>query len=71
MADQRPTFADKVKLESVAKALLAYSEEAARNPELARILDRIAVPGGSDIRVFAMRAASLSGKWRPDYESIA
>lgn len=59
------TKSDKSKLESIAKALIAYSDEAERNPQFYNVLSRVAVPGGYSIREFAMMAGGISSRNKP------
>ena len=61
------TFNDKIAIESAAKALVALSRAEQANPELARILDRIAIPGG-DWDHIRNALCKVSGKYAPDYE---
>jgi hypothetical protein len=66
--EDQMTEADRRKIESIARALDAYSLAAAANPELQKMLDRVATPGGRQVREFAMMAAGVSSRHRPSYD---
>lgn len=53
---------DAAALREIAKALFAYANAADGHAVLRALLDRVAVPGGEDIRVFANRAAGIASR---------
>jgi hypothetical protein len=55
---------------SIAKLLITISDEVKVNSDLARIIDRIAVPNGDSIEAFASRARRLFIKLS-EHEEVA
>lgn len=57
-------------LHDVAKALLNYADAVRGDPELFRGLARVAVPGGYDVRAFAMKAIGVATRLDAQFPAL-